>query len=219
MKSTNFFEHFYNLPAGDKLVRDVTHEINPDIWGKKCLVFGYGEKYLDNLEATEMYYACPNADEIYHWPQIRPFKTIVADGAALPFLPNTWDAVIMIHHIEFAKNCMSILKEMHRVLKPSGKLIIIAANRPDFSNKDMKAFSMGDITSGLLESSFGISKIVGVNRKLNFWPYRFSYTLNKYNELVMNIFPFLSDIVIIFSEKTNKAVEVVSSLKEQYEIS
>ena len=32
MKSTNFFEHFYNTPAGDKLARDVAHEINPDIW-------------------------------------------------------------------------------------------------------------------------------------------------------------------------------------------
>lgn len=215
----NFLEHFYNSPAGDRLVRDVAHGISSDIWEKNCLVFGYGEKFLDIFEAKELYYAAPSSDNVYHWPKIRPFKTIVADAETLPFSPGTWDVIIIIHYIEFSQRCANILKEVYRVLKPKGKLIIVSANKLDFLDVDVKKLNMSDIIAGLSETSFFINKIFGANRKLNFWPYRFSYNLNKYNETVMNFFPFLSDIVIISAEKTEKAPEIVSSFKEQYEMS
>ncbi|MCR5225516.1 MAG: class I SAM-dependent methyltransferase [Alphaproteobacteria bacterium] len=219
MKDINFFEHFYNSNGGDRLVKDVSREINPDIWEKRCLVFGYGEKFLDNFEAAEVYYAIPSGNKIYHWPKIRPFKTIVADADALPFSPEAFDAVVVVHYVEFEKKCSDVFREIYRVLKPKGKLIIVSANKTDFLEKNAKKLGMNDIISELNNMSFFVNKIFGVNRKMNFWPYRFSYTLNKYNEAIINVFPFMSDIVIISSEKTESAPEVVSSFSEQYEMS
>jgi hypothetical protein len=66
-------------------------------------------------------------------------------------------------------------------------------------------------------ASFSITNILGVNKKFRFWPYNFSYNFNKYSETLISIFPFLSDIVIITSEKVELAPEILESLDAQYE--
>ncbi len=53
---------------------------------------------------------------------------VVADPEHLPFAQESFDLVVMIHALEFAKDAQALLKEAYRVLAPSGHLIVISLN-------------------------------------------------------------------------------------------
>lgn len=213
----NFVEYFYHSYAGKRLLTDVVKEINNNIFGKRVLVIGGGKEFLEKLEGADLYYAIPYGKDIIHWPSIRPFRTVVIDEVATPFLPNTWDIIVVIHFIEFSQKYEKMISEMYRILKINGKLITVVYNNNSFFKR--QAVQVDDIASTLTNKMFSINKICGANKKLNFWPYRFSFELNQYNEAFVKAFPFFSDVVTIISEKIVKSPEIVNSLEQGYEIS
>jgi ubiquinone/menaquinone biosynthesis C-methylase UbiE len=59
--------------------------------------------------------------------QSRGFEAMVADNLYLPYRDNLFDAVIsiaVIHHFSTEDNRLAALKELTRILKPGGKLLV-----------------------------------------------------------------------------------------------
>ena len=67
--------------------------------------------------------------EILRKRNIRNMFPIVAFGEYLPFPDNFFDGIFNIFVIEHLKDPIPMLKEMNRVLKPSGRLVIGTDNR------------------------------------------------------------------------------------------
>ncbi|MDR3156186.1 MAG: class I SAM-dependent methyltransferase [Holosporaceae bacterium] len=191
----------------NKLTGPLSDTLN--VTNENVLVMGFGRKYLEALGIENAYYAIPNGYPIEHWPSIRPFRTVVVDEKSMPFQPNTWDIVIVIHFMEFGGNNPFFLQELRRIIKNGGKLMIIAANKNSVFPKKCAIrnikVSVGGIVSSLLSASFEATNVFGVNDRFGFWPYSFSYHLNKYSEVLMDIFPLLSNIVVIIAEKVELA--------------
>ncbi len=57
-------------------------------------------------------------------------KLVCADALALPFRENTFDNVIISFGIRNIKNKIQALYEFKRVLKPSGKLLVLEFSKP-----------------------------------------------------------------------------------------
>ena len=66
---------------------------------------------------------------------------VLADGHDLPYARNSFDAVIIVHVLHLVPDPVQILKDVQRVLKPSGKLLHCFSNRGDNSNPLVAAWS------------------------------------------------------------------------------
>jgi SAM-dependent methyltransferase len=226
----SFLDAFYKTDSGQILVSEAARliETSMNVMGSNVLAVGFSGEYLDKLDNGKLYYAIPSSYPLVHWPKIRPFRTIIVDEAALPFFPNTWDVVVVIHLLEFRRAGSAFLKDVFRILKNDGKLVIISANKNSSVKKSLFATSkkntakiikndVNEIMRLLTDASFGITGVFGINKKLRFWPYNFSYNINRYNEALISVFPFLSDIVVMMAEKTELVAETVEALDAQYE--
>lgn len=228
MKCTtlSLLSDYYETDAGRLLAMDVLQSITNSInmSSGNLLAIGIGGGYLDELDTGKLLYAIPKSYPFKHWPKIRPFRTVVVDETALPFMPNSIDAIVLIHMMEFSEENSALLQDVFRILKVGGKLIVVSINKNNYnyfhkygiSEKCIK-HSVEEIIKYISNASFCISSVFGINRKLRFWPYSFSYNFNKYNELLISFFPFLSDLVVIMSEQIEFAAETVKTLDTQYE--
>lgn len=62
--------------------------------------------------------------------EVRP--EIIADlNAPLPFLPNTWDGAIALNIVEHLQDPLSVITELHRVVRPGG---LVAMLVPHFAS-------------------------------------------------------------------------------------
>lgn len=85
--------------------------------------------------------------------------------------PNSFDSIISIHSLEHLENPSYYLKEFYRILKPSGKLLIVLPNQ--FKNKPVKEFA-SDIGKHFYTWNFN-----SINELLNHNNFRI--LLNKFN--------------------------------------
>ena len=63
------------------------------------------------------------------WPAGQPNLVCVAETESLPFADLSFDRVLLIHGLEQAENARRTLREVWRVLKDDGKLIVVLPNR------------------------------------------------------------------------------------------
>jgi len=72
-------------------------------------------------------------------------KVLIADlTAGIPFRDKTFDAVICVEGIEHLYNSFALLKEMHRVLKPHGHLLLTTPNVVNWRSR-IKFFLRGEL--------------------------------------------------------------------------
>ncbi|MDR1561067.1 MAG: hypothetical protein LBS23_01795 [Holosporaceae bacterium] len=216
--------NFYKSNANLKIVSEISCKLRDLLFNKKILAIGFCENFLNLLEADELYYAVPESYELVRWPEIKPFASEKVDKHLISLRPCMWDVVMIIHYMEFSGKNLYLLSEISRILKNDGKLIVISVNKNNLNllknkseTKDVK-FSLKEIISFIVNSSFSIKNILGINKKFKFWPYSVSYNLNRYNEILVNFYPLLSDVAMIIADKTEPDSETISPLKEQYEM-
>ena len=125
---------FYASMPGRLVQRVLLQALNrcwPE-WGKDRLgVIGYG---VPLLEAEEPLAACsvqvmPAHEGALYWPPGGSNLSVMADEWALPVQTECLNRVVVLHTLEMTRHVNRTLKEIHRLLVPGGRALLIVPNR------------------------------------------------------------------------------------------
>lgn len=228
MNRLTSLSEFYRSDIGKDIGNRVARVVSREVHDREALTIavGFCDPIVDLLYFKNLFLAIPRGYPTTHWPRIRPFKTVAVDERRMPFLPETWDTIIVMHFVEFSTKNNSFLQEMHRILKTNGKLIVVCVNKNNmnFFSKGMASLHgvshrKDDIIDRLLEEHFSVDAVVGVSEKFKFWPYWFSYRLNKFSEIFGEYSGLFSDIIVISTSKKEYAtLGAVEKLNAQFDV-
>ncbi|MBN8551987.1 MAG: methyltransferase domain-containing protein [Caulobacterales bacterium] len=124
---------FYGTPLGQTATRLIGARLS-DAWGpltgQDVLGLGYAAPWLDEMrEARRALCAMPFAQGAEAWPRAVRSRTTLVDELALPFATGVFDRILAVHAIEEATDPLALVRELGRVLKPSGRLVLVVAGR------------------------------------------------------------------------------------------
>ena len=99
--------------------------------GQSVLGIGYAAPYLRlwREQAARCIALTPAQIGAARWPAGAPNLSCTAEEDALPFADLTFDRVLLVHGLEAAENARRLLREIWRVLKDDGRLLVVAPNR------------------------------------------------------------------------------------------
>jgi SAM-dependent methyltransferase len=125
---------FYGTARGAvtaRLLRERLILLWPSLAGQSLLGVGYGAPYLRlwREQARRCVGVTPAQIGVARWPSGAPNLTCTAEEDALPFPDLTFDRILLIHGLEAAENARRMLREVWRVLKDDGRLLIVVPNR------------------------------------------------------------------------------------------
>jgi SAM-dependent methyltransferase len=107
---------------------------------------GYATPYLGafRFASRRSLAAMPAAQGVEVWPANGGVLACLSDERALPFPNALFDRVLVIHALEEADDPLAVLREVWRVLSPSGRVIFAVANRRGvWSNTESTPFGHG----------------------------------------------------------------------------
>jgi SAM-dependent methyltransferase len=150
---------FYATPLGQAARAIIARKL-AEAWGQAkgldLMGLGYAAPYLGAFTpaARRTVAAMPAAQGVEVWPAGAPNLSVLGDEYALPFPNALFDRVLVIHALEEADDPAALLREVWRVMAPSGRVIVAAANRVGFwSDAEATPFGHGrPYTRGQLES-------------------------------------------------------------------
>ena len=92
---------------------------------------GYAAPYLRlwREQAARCIALTPAQIGAARWPVGAPNLSCTAEEDALPFPDLTFDRILLVHGLEAAENARRLLREVWRVLKDDGRLLVVAPNR------------------------------------------------------------------------------------------
>ena len=112
----------------------------PDLAGQSVLGIGYPAPFLSCWTAQA--YRCVNATTSHHAPA--PPGACAADATRLPFPDLVFDRVLIIHGVEPSGQDGRLLREVWRVLKDDGRIVVVAPNRTGlWAHLDRTPFGQG----------------------------------------------------------------------------
>lgn len=122
---------FYRTPTGEvaaQMLRERLATLWPNLAGQSVLGLGFAAPYLDVWQAQggRCIAATPAQAGLPHWPDARACSI---DEEHFPFADLSIDRVVLIHGLENADNARRLLREVWRVLKDDGRLLVVAPNR------------------------------------------------------------------------------------------
>lgn len=133
---------FYAAPLGalaaDIIARRLVR-LWPDLTGMSVLGLGYPAPFLPAWRGQA--YACLNATTSHHAP---PAGSCAIDAFRLPFADLVFDRVLVIHGVEPVGQDARLLREIWRVLKDDGRVLVVAPNRTGlWAHADSTPFGQG----------------------------------------------------------------------------
>jgi len=113
------------------LLRERIGRMWPSMRGQSVLGIGYAAPYLRlwREEAARCIALTPAQVGAARWPAGAPNLSCTAEEDALPFPDLCFDRVLLVHGLEAAENARRLLREVWRVLKDDGRLLVVAPNR------------------------------------------------------------------------------------------
>ena len=125
---------FYASSLGRVARKMIARKIQ-EAWGSAggldVLALGYATPFLEVLgqAARRTVAAMPAAQGVEAWPAGERNLACLTLEADLP-LPNAlFDRVLAVHALEECDNPLAVLRELHRVLAPSGRTILVVTAR------------------------------------------------------------------------------------------
>lgn len=135
----------------------------PDAHGLRVLGLGYPTPYLGLFrETSERCIAfMPAAQGVLKWPTDKPALATLVDEFSLPLPDAAVDRIILVHALEMSDDPGGLLREIWRVLAPSGRLLAIIPNRRGVWTRTEhtpfghgRPYSRAQITDLLRQTSF-----------------------------------------------------------------
>jgi SAM-dependent methyltransferase len=113
------------------LLRERMARLWPSLRGLNVLGMGYTAPYLRlwREEAARCIALTPAQIGAARWPAGAANLSCTAEEDALPFPDLCFDRVLLVHGLEAAENARRMLREVWRVLKDDGRLLVVAPNR------------------------------------------------------------------------------------------
>jgi SAM-dependent methyltransferase len=114
-----------------RLICDALRRLWPGAAGMSVLGIGYTGPYLRpwREQSARCIALSPSQLGLVRWPAGGPSLSCAADEDTLPFPDLCFDRVLVVHGLEAAENARRLLRELWRVLKDDGRLLVVAANR------------------------------------------------------------------------------------------
>ena len=124
---------FYASPVGQVARRVISRrlrEVWPDVKGTRLLGYGFAMPYLRSFAADADLVTALIPEQLgpVAWPADASLS-VLAQEDALPFPDAMFDRVLVVHGLESAEALRPLLRQLWRVLAPSGKLLLVAPNR------------------------------------------------------------------------------------------
>lgn len=142
-------EQFYASRLGGA-ARDMTARRLANLWpelaGQDVLGYGYSWPYLAPYEAQakRVVLAMPGGQGALAQATRRGICTCLTEDHHLPFADISFDNVLVSHGAEEAPDLAALLKELWRVTRPEGRIVILASNRSGlWARSDATPFGAG----------------------------------------------------------------------------
>lgn len=171
---------FYRTPLG-RLVRRQLAPVIRNRWtnvrGLTVVGAGFPSPYLAPFRAEAKRLAClmPARQGALVWPLDGHCHSVLVGETQWPLPDNSVDRLLAIHCLEQAERVGPLLREMWRVLKPDGRVLIIVPNRRGlWSRIDQTPFGHGlPFSRGQLEAQLtdALFTPVGWGEALYFPPF------------------------------------------------
>ena len=125
---------FYGTACGSvacRLLREQLTRFWPDLGGQSVLGVGYAAPYLRAWrgQAARCVAVSPAQMGAAPWPSHGANLACTAEETALPFADLFFDRVLLVHGLEASENSRGLLREVWRVLKDDGRLLLVVPNR------------------------------------------------------------------------------------------
>lgn len=125
---------FYATPLGKVVARLLVNRIRMrwrNVAGETLIGFGYASPYLSGYlsKAGCVGALMPAGQGALVWPKSGSKACALVDEEHLPLGDNSVDFLLVVHGFEMAGHVRPVLREMWRVLKPQGRLMMIVPNR------------------------------------------------------------------------------------------
>jgi len=222
-------QKFYN---GSELGR-ATKELINRVLGAKIetdvgsLTIGFGfacpflEKKFTEGKNKDFLLLMPSEQGVVSWPEKSKSVSALVDEVSWPVNTSSADLILISHGLEVSDNQDLLLQEVRRVLKDSGKLVILVPNRTGFwARSDStpfgygKPYSISQLTSLLRKNQFQVDSITpnlyGFPAKGGYW-LKSLFLWEKLGRK-LNSF-FLGGLLVVEARKDIYAVKKVKSSK------
>jgi SAM-dependent methyltransferase len=126
--------NFYSQRLGAVARRLINRGIKqhwPHADGLRVAGLGYPTPYLGLFreDAERCIALMPAAQGVLKWPTARPTLSTLVDQFSLPLADAAVDRILLVHALEICDDPESLLREVWRVLAPSGRMMAIIPNR------------------------------------------------------------------------------------------
>jgi len=140
---------FYASPLG-AAARDMVGRKVLEVWGDAhgldVLALGYATPFVGALRpaARRVTAVMPAQQGVERWPAGEPNLACLGDEEALPFANALFDRILCVHALEESPDPLALLREVWRVLAPSGRVIVaVAARNGPWANVEATPFGHG----------------------------------------------------------------------------
>jgi SAM-dependent methyltransferase len=140
--------------------------------GLRVLGMGYSTPYLGlfRKDSERCLAFMPAAQGVLKWPTARPTLSTLVEECSLPLPDAAVDRILLVHALEMSDDPDGLMRELWRVLAPSGRLMAIVPNRRGvWARADTTPFGHG--------RPYSRSQIAALMRRSWFTPVRFSEAL------------------------------------------
>lgn len=125
---------FYARPLGGMVRRLLTHRIRARwrrVHGATLMGLGFATPYLGPFrgEALRLGALMPASQGALLWPSSGYIHTVLVEGESLPLPDASVDYLLAVHYLETSDHVRAQLREIWRVMRPEGRLLIVVPNR------------------------------------------------------------------------------------------
>ena len=166
---------FYACPLGVVVRRLLGARVRSrwdDLKGLSIFGVGFATPYLAayRSEAQPLGALMPAELGAIPWPEQGKSLTVLVDETELPLDDESADRLLLVHMLEWSEKSRVLLRELWRVLKPNGRLLMIVPNRRGlWARVETSPFGYG--------SPFSRSQLTKLLKEALFSPEEWEYAL------------------------------------------